>query len=117
MFHKLVTGWAEPGKSHQLFEEGNHQTLFSGPIKGKGKKSKIRFRFDPRFDKRKRNRQTPKVKANKKKSNHQTPKVKSDKKKSNHQTPKVKANKTLMHVTFFLHFRSLCLAQVQMCQP
>ena len=93
-----MTGWAEPDKSHQLFEEGN-QTLFSGPKKGKVQNHQIRLRFD----KRKPNRQNPKLKANKRKSNHQT--------------PKVKANKTLMHVTFFLHFRSLCLAQVQMCQP
>ena len=44
-------------------------------------------------DKRKRNRQTPKVKANKKKSNPQTPKVKANKKKRNPKTPKVKVSK------------------------
>ena len=75
-----MTGWAEPDKSHQLFEEGNHQTLFSGPIKGK-----VQNHQRPRFRK---------LKANKRKSNHQTPKVKADKKKSNHQTPKFWPNET-----------------------
>ena len=65
----------------------NHQTLFSGPIKGKVQNQRIRLK-----NKRKR-KKTPKVKANKKKRNHQTPKVKANKKKRNHKTPKVKANK------------------------